>query len=293
MGSGAGLENRFPADFLERRRPSRLTAWHLAAAGDALNETQLDGSEPEDGYPQHLHNWIRIDGLRALKVKLKGTNFEWDCTRMITIGLQALEGGVKHLAADFNCTAGEPRYVLEFLDRFEAEAPEAARMLRFVEQPFGRDLSAEGIDVRPIAKRVPVLLDESAHDYEAVEAGRQLGWSGTALKTCKGQTGALLMLAWSRVHAMHVMVQDLTNPMLAQVSHALLAAHGGSDWGLETNSMQFYPEASKFEEKVHPGLYRRRNGVLDLSSVRGPGFGYRADEIARMLPPAVFESESS
>src|SRR4029079_8148828 len=78
--------------------------------------------------------------------------------------------------------------------------------------------------------------------------------------------------------------QDLTNPMLAQIPHALLAAHTGTIMGLESNAMQFYPEASLHEAAVHPGLYRRHHGILDLSTVRGPGFGYRLDEIHRELP---------
>jgi hypothetical protein len=57
--------------------------------------------------------------------------------------------------------------------------------------------------------------------------------------------------------------------------------------GVETNAMQFYPEASAAEEQVHPGLYRRRNGVLDLSSIKGSGFGYRLHEIERVLPAPV------
>jgi len=48
--------------------------------------------------------------------------------------------------------------------------------------------------------------------------------------------------------------------------------------------MQFYPAASAPEEAVHPGLYRRRNGQVDLSTLRGPGFGYRVNEIKRDLP---------
>jgi hypothetical protein len=80
------------------------------------------------------------------------------------------------------------------------------------------------------------------------------------------------------------MVQDLTNPMLAQIPHVLLAAHAGTIMGVESNAMQFYPEASNAETKVHPGLYRRRNGQLDLSSISGPGFGYRLDEIEPHLP---------
>ncbi len=83
---------------------------------------------------------------------------------------------------------------------------------------------------------------------------------------------------------MALMVQDLTNPMLAQIPHVLLAAHVETIMGVETNAMQFYPAASIPEAQVHPGLYRRRNGVVDLSTLAGPGFGYRVDEIRRELP---------
>jgi hypothetical protein len=76
----------------------------------------------------------------------------------------------------------------------------------------------------------------------------------------------------------------LTNPMLAQIPHVRLAAHAGTIMGVETNAMQFYPAASAPEEVVHPGLYRRRNGKVDLSTISGPGFGYRLDEIKRDLP---------
>ena len=83
---------------------------------------------------------------------------------------------------------------------------------------------------------------------------------------------------------MTLMVQDLTNPMLAQVPHVLLAAHAGTIMGVESNGMQFYPDASRPEAAVHPGLYRRRDGTLDLSTISGPGFGYRVDAIRRELP---------
>jgi hypothetical protein len=86
------------------------------------------------------------------------------------------------------------------------------------------------------------------------------------------------------------MVQDLSNPMLAQIPHVLLAAHVGTIAGVETNGMQFYPEASKPEAAVHPGLYQRRDGSVDLSTVLGSGFGYRLNEIHRALsnPAAEF-----
>jgi hypothetical protein len=161
-------------------------------------------------------------------------------------------------------------------------------MLLYVEQPFPHDLERHRIDVRSVSARKPLFLDESAHDWEMVRLGRELGWSGVALKTCKTQTGAILSACWARAHGMELMVQDLTNPMLAQIPHVLLAAHVGTIMGVETNAMQFYPAASAPEAVVHPGVYRRRDGKLNLESIRGPGFGYRVEEIRRVLPEPAF-----
>jgi hypothetical protein len=130
-------------------------------------------------------------------------------------------------------------------------------------------------------------MDESAHDWSLVRRGRELGWTGVALKTCKTQTGALLSLCWARAHGMTLMVQDLTNPMLAQIPHVQLAAHAGTIMGVETNAMQFYPDASAAEAGVHPGLYVRRNGTVDASTLGGTGYGYRVEEIGRTLPDPV------
>jgi hypothetical protein len=160
-------------------------------------------------------------------------------------------------------------------------------MILYVEQPFPYDLEANPIDAHSVSARKPLFLDESAHDWKMIRLGRELGWTGVALKTCKTQTGALLSACWARAHGMTLMVQDLTNPMLAQIPHCLLAAHVGTIMGVETNAMQFYPEASSAEARVHPGLYQRKNGCVDLTTLAGPGFGYRLEEIQRELPPAA------
>src|SRR5205085_11869131 len=124
-----------------------------------------------------------------------------------------------------------------------------------------------------------------ALDGKMVRLGRKLCWSGLAQTTCKTQTGAILSACWAKAHGISLMVQDLTNPMLAIIPHVLLAAHVGTIMGVETNAMQFYPEASAPEARVHPGLYQRRHGNIDLSSIGGAGFGYRLEEIQRLLPP--------
>ena len=157
------------------------------------------------------------------------------------------------------------------LDRLRDEQPRVYGMILYVEQPFPYDLERHRMDVRSVSARKPLFLDESAHDWRLVRLGRELGWSGVALKTCKTQTGALLSACWAKAHGMSLMVQDLTNPMLAQIPHVLLAAHAGTIMGVETNAMQFYPEASRPEAAVHPGLYQRRQGKVELSSRAGAG----------------------
>jgi hypothetical protein len=53
--------------------------------------------------------------------------------------------------------------------------------------------------------------------------------------------------------------------------------------------MQFYPDASAPEAVVHPGLYRRVRGQVDLSTLHGPGFGYGVERIMRTLPAPACE----
>jgi L-alanine-DL-glutamate epimerase-like enolase superfamily enzyme len=282
---------RFPQDFLVAKPPMQLPAWHLVGGLDLLDRSELKGGEPDDGYPVLLPDWIQRDGLQCLKVKLRGTDARWDFERMVKVGGIAMSHGVKCLSADFNCTVTDPAYVIEILERMRREHPRVFELLLYVEQPFPYDLERHQIDVHMLAAIKPLFLDESAHDWRVVRLGRRLGWNGVALKTCKTQTGALLTACWAKAHGMQLMVQDLTNPMLAQIPHVLLAAQVGTIMGVETNAMQFYPAASAAEAVVHPGLYQRRNGVVELSSLRGPGFGYRLDEINRELPAVAAEFE--
>ena len=286
--SGVSFQGKYPADFLTARRSDSLVAWHLVGGLDLLEASELTGKEPDDGYPVLLEDWIRRDGLQCLKVKLRGNDAEWDWSRLVKVGSIGLENGVCWLSADFNCTVTDAQYVNVILDRLRDEQPRIYGMILYVEQPFPYDLERHRMDVRSVSGRKPLFLDESAHDWRLVQLGRELGWSGVALKTCKTQTGALLSACWARAHGMSLMVQDLTNPMLAQIPHVLLAAHAGTIMGVETNAMQFYPDSSRPEAAVHPNLYQRRQGKVQLASLRGPGFGYRLPEIRRELPqPAV------
>lgn len=289
-GSLVSFAGKWPSDFLLKSPPQQLPAWHLVGGLDPLDAGELTGNEPVDGHPVLLADWIRRDGLRCLKVKLRGNDSGWDFERLLKVGGIAIHHGVNWLSADFNCTVQDPAYVNDVLDRLRDDHPRIFGMLLYVEQPFPYDLEKFPIDVHGLAARKPLFLDESAHDWRVVRLGRGLGWNGVALKTCKTQTGAILSACWAKAHGMALMVQDLTNPMLAQIPHVLLASHVGTIMGVETNSMQFYPAASEPEERVHAGLYQRRSGMVDLSTTSGPGFGYRIRAIHRELPAPAAEA---
>ena len=281
------FHGKYPQDFFVSDPPKQLPAWHLVGGKDPVTPAELTGTEPKDGYPVLLEEWIETDGLDCLKIKLRGDDMAWDYERLVAVGELAIARNCNWLTTDFNCTVRDPGYVCEILDRLVREQPRIYGMILYVEQPFPYDLEEHAIDVHSVSARKPLFMDESAHDWHVVRLGRSLGWTGVALKTCKTQTGALLSMAWAKAHGMTLMVQDLSNPMMAQIPHCLLAAHAGTIMGVESNGMQYYPEASKPESAVHPGLYKRKRGMLDLSTVSGPGFGYRINETHRDLGDPV------
>lgn len=270
---------RYLDDFLVAQSPDKLPVWHLVGGLDPVTPDEVTAEHPRDDYPVCLSDWIKADRLKCLKVKLRGNDSQWDFDRMVAVGELAIERGVEALSADFNCMVTEVDYVNDILDRLKKDHPAIWDLILYVEQPFPYELDDLMLDVSSLSKRKPLFLDESAHDWRHIELGRSLGWTGVALKTCKTQTGALLSACWAKVHDMPLMVQDLTNPMLAMVPHARLAAHVGTIKGVESNAMQFYPAASSEQAKIHPRLYRRYDGVLDLSTIGGHGFGYRIDQM--------------
>lgn len=279
------FQGQFPSDYLKRPRSESMPAWHLVGGLDPLTADEVNGAPLDDGHPTVLGDWIDRDGLTCLKIKLRGIDYEWDYERLVRIGRIAEAHGVTHLTADFNCTVNDPAYVVVMMEQLAQSEPAIYDKILYIEQPFPYDLERHQIDVNAVSARKPLLMDESAHNWELVRLGRSLGWNGVALKTCKTLTGALLSLCWAKAHGMCLMVQDLTNPMLAQIPHLTLAAYTDTLRGVETNGMQFYPDASEIEARVHPGIYRRREGRVDLSTLGETGLGYRVEEIGRDLPP--------
>ena len=282
------FKGKYPEVFFVE--PAReLPVWHLVGGKDPLCESELTGDEPDDGFPVLLKDWITRDGLKCLKIKLRGNDASWDYERIAAVGKIALELGVTDLSVDFNCMVTDPDYVNAILDQLKEKEPAVYDILLYVEQPFPYDLEANKIDVHSVSERKMLFMDESAHDWRFVRMGRELGWDSVALKSCKTLAGAILSLCWAKAHGMSLMVQDLTNPRMSMFAHTQLAAYAGTIKGVECNAPQFYPAASLPDEKFYPGLFERRNGVVKLDFLDEPGLGIREGIINIELPAPAAE----
>ena len=112
------------------------------------------------------------------------------------------------------------------------------------------------------------------------------GWSGFALKTCKGHSVALTAAAWARRRGLLLSLQDLTNPGRALIHAALFAAHVPMINDVELNSPQFTPAANAEWLPRLAGLFEPFPQA-DTSTPRlfgGTGLGLAISKrLARML----------
>src|SRR5206468_7271717 len=163
-------------------------------------------------------------------------------------------------------------YLLEFLTKVKERTPAGFERIQYIEQPTARDLKANRSNVMHEASRLrPVVIDESLLDLESLLLAREMGYTGAALKACKGQSQALLMAAAGQKYKMFLCVQDLTCPGASLIHSAGLAAHVPGVSGIEGNAREYVPEANKAWESKFPGLFRVKDGMLDTGTLTGPG----------------------
>jgi len=281
---GPKFKGKYVANYIHKM-PKQVPAFHLVGGLDKLRESEIDDNDPKDDLPVTLDQWIRYEGLHCLKVKLRGSDLNWDIQRMLDVTHIAHEEhdkmGLKGLyfSADTNEQCENPEYIVEMLTKLKERAPREYEELLYVEQPTERDLHAHRWDMRGIAKLKPVLIDESLTSLEDFDLAMELGWSGVALKACKCQSSALVHGAKAEAAKIPYMVQDLTCPSLSLIHSIALAAHFSTMMGVETNSRQFFPAVNEFLEPVHPGICKLTDGKLNTSTIKGPGIGYQAEKL--------------
>ena len=282
---GEFLDEQFAGEYLDRytlREPvPQLPLYHLIGAIDPLTEADVN-ERPNDKLPVTLGEWIKADALTHLKIKLAGDDLDWDVQRVlaietVTAAAQSARGcATWKYSCDFNekCSSGE--YVIEFLNRVKSGSSAAHERIQYIEQPTSRYLDAAGAaPMHDVAKLKPVVIDEALVSYESLLQARDLGYSGIALKACKGQSESLLMAAAAQKFGMFLCVQDLTCPGASFLHSCSLASRIPGVTAIEGNARQFCPAASLKWARKQPAAFTVKNGMIDTSRLGGPGLGFQ------------------
>lgn len=254
-----------------------LPLYHLVGALDPLSASEKR-NPIGDGWPETLEDWIPFNGLNHLKIKLNGDDIRWDVDRVLQIEKVTSQAQAKRgvntwkYSLDFNEKCPSVDSLLEFLGQLRAKGPDAFKRISYIEQPTKRDLRADSKNrMHQASKQIPVVIDESLVDLETLILAREMGYTGAALKACKGQTQSLLMAAAARKWNMMLCVQDLTCPGMSLVQSAGLASHIPGVTALEANARQYMPEANRDWVKLHPGLFEIKDGQVLTTTLGGLG----------------------
>lgn len=242
---------------------TQLPAWVIVGKNDDLE--------------QDIAPWVRERGYFCFKLKIMGSDNAVDAERTRDVYRAARALGVAHpcLTIDSNEANPDAESVLDYLERLRALDRDALEALSYIEQPTGRDIEQDAFDWRAVSAMKPVVLDEGLTSLELLPLAKDQGWSGLALKTCKGHSFALVAAAWARQNAMLISLQDLTNPGFSMIHAALFAAHVPMINGVELNSPQFTPDANAEWLPRLEGLMQPMDGRHRLADPQCAGLGSR------------------
>ena len=255
----------------------KLPLYHLVGALDPI--TTADVKLPvNDGLPETLGQWIRFNGLRRIKIKLNGNDLSWDVDRVYAVHRTTAqtqeELGVSdwNYSLDFNEKCHDVNYVLQFIARLKEKAADAFAHIQYIEQPTARDLAAHpDFDMHKASKLVPLVIDESLTGVDALLMAESLGYSGVALKACKGISQSLINAALAQKHKLFLCVQDLTCPGASLIESVGLAAHVPGVAAIEANARQYVPAANLPWQSRYPGIFVVKDGYVHCGALKGTG----------------------
>jgi len=278
------LDKQFTGEYLDKytlREPKpRMPLYHLVGALDPLTDADVK-KKVGDGLPETLTQWIPYNGLTHMKIKLAGDDFKWDVDRVLAVDQVATlvqeKRGCKtwFYSLDFNEKCANVDYVIDFLKKIREQAPAAFDRVQYVEQPTSRDMKAHPEQkMHQAAELKPVVIDEGLINYDALLLSREMGYTGVALKACKGHTESLLLGAAAQKFGLFLCVQDLTCPGYSFLHSASIAARIPGIAAIEGNSRQYCPGPNKPFAKRFPGMFDIKDGTVETGLLNGPGLGF-------------------
>jgi L-alanine-DL-glutamate epimerase-like enolase superfamily enzyme len=275
------LNSEFKGEYLDpyilEKPTPRIQMYHSVGASDPLTAAEVR-KHIGDGLPETLEDWIPYNGVTAIKIKLNGSDLAWDVDRVaaidrVTVAAQARRGTADWIySLDFNERCPNVQYVLDFEHQLKGKAPTAFARVQYIEQPTARDLAENRQNTMFEAARLrPIVIDESLTGLDALLLAREMGYTGVALKACKGQSQTLLLAAATQKYKMFRCVQDLTCPGAALVHSVGIACHVPGVSALEANAREYVPAANRGWEKRFPGIFEVKNGYMDTKGLDGLG----------------------
>jgi L-alanine-DL-glutamate epimerase-like enolase superfamily enzyme len=276
---GPEYKGQYPSQYIRQEPKPRMPLYHLVSAVDPIDESDIP-KRINDGLPETLAEWINYNGLTHLKIKLNGDDPVWDVERVLRVDKVTTatekKRGVKNwvYSLDFNEKCPNVDYLIKFLETVKEKSPSGYERIQYVEQPTARDLKAHPENVvQQAAKLRPVVIDESLTGVEELLLSRKMGYSGAALKACKGQSHMMIIGSLAERQKIFLCVQDLTCPGASLIQSASLAAHVPGVAAIEANARQYMPAANKAWEKRFPGVFHITDGTMDTSGLNKPGLG--------------------
>lgn len=273
---GADFKGEYLNRYILKKPTPRINLYHSVGGVDPLLDKDIQ-KRVGDGLPETLPEWIKFNGLHHIKIKLQGDELKWDIERTIAIDRIASETRPNvdwRYCVDFNERCPNIEYLLEYLRKVKEGTPKGFDRIEYIEQPTQRDIKADGRNKMHQANKLrPVVIDESLTDLETLLLAREMGYTGVALKACKGQSQAMLMAAAAQKYKMFLCVQDLSCPGASLIHSAGIASHVPGVSGIEANSRQYVPVANEPWKAKFPGLFVIKDGTMRTTGLDGPGLG--------------------
>jgi len=312
----AGLAPEDLLAWASREPPATVAVRHTVGLVDPITAADLpaDGG-PRDGLPRTLEEYVTAHGLRHFKLKVGG-QAQADVERLSAIAavldrhvrvpyVVTLDGNEQYKAVD-RCAA--------FLDAIASE-PALARLvgsIAFIEQPLDRAVAldpgnAEGL--RRLARRWPLLVDESDADLDSFARAVPLGYRGVSSKNCKGIVKSFLNRSlverMNRARppdqAVFMSGEDLTNVPVVPLQQDLATVRALGLEHVERNGHHYLrglahcsPAEREAATRLHPDLYegdareavlRIRDGRVGVASLAVPGYGVAFDPDLESMTP--------
>lgn len=287
--------------FLHGLKPAPLLhARHTVGLVDPITAAdQPPGTRVDDGLPETLQEVVAFYGNRHFKLKLGG-QADADLERLTRIAgvLDTIAAPIQ-VTLDGNEQYGDAEAIAALWQRLQA-TPALRKLCAatlFIEQPIKRQV-ALAQSVVPLARHLPVIIDESDGDLDAFPRARELGYRGVSTKLCKGLYKSLINLARCRVWnagdagaagGFFMSAEDLTTQAGVSVQQDLALVSLLGIGHVERNAHHFIdgfgarpPAEARAYLQAHPDLYheqggrvrlRIQDGRLAIGSLQCAGFG--------------------